>query len=167
MLHLIGTYFSLFHVLSFVCVIVSFIRWVCVCVRCIHVDCRFERIKRERKPKKKRKNTHKSCQLPSDKIYSWSLFGTEKSRWKLFHMQCNRFWELNWTWHHISYHQFSYYVYNFYYYRSTWILSFDAIFRVTWKERKKTHLKTWTSSWKNDTWRIFFILCSAVCVRML
>lgn len=150
---------------SFVLSFHSFV--VCVCVRCIHVDCRFERIKRERKPKKKRKNTHKSCQLPSDKIYSWSLFGTEKSRWKLFHMQCNRFWELNWTWHHISYHQFSYYVYNFYYYRSTWILSFDAIFRVTWRERKKRIWRYKRALERTTLEEFFFILCSAVCVRML
>lgn len=102
--------------------------------------------KRQNEEKKEKKcgerahipTTHKSCQLPDDKIYSCTfIWRARKSCRKPFACITNGL-ELNSAWHRISYHQFSYNVYNFYYYRSTWILSFAGFFVLRMWMREKS-----------------------------
>lgn len=118
--------------------------------------------------------THKSCQLPDDKIYSCTfIWRARKSCRKPFACITNGL-ELNSAWHRISYHQFSYNVYNFYYYRSTWILSFVGFLcyececeKNHWEKRKKNARDRAfkdINEHKNDTWRIPFFL--DVCAKL-
>lgn len=90
MLHLIGTYFPLFHVLSSVGYLLSSFHstprhsfipsLIALSKRILHIY-------------KKSTHTHKSCQLPSDKIYIREAYLGQKSRRKhhSIRMHCNHF----------------------------------------------------------------------------
>lgn len=145
MLNLIGTYFSLFHVLSRSCCYLAMFQrtkeWRCE-----------SKIKNEEKKKKTiarshTNSTHKSGQLPNDKIYIRVAYlvcalGNLVSKTIPHALQT----VLNWTQLGITsaITNFRYNVDNFYYYRSTWILSFDDFVCVT-NVKKKTEEKKCTS----------------------
>lgn len=88
MLHLIGTYFPLFHVLSLPLVICSAhsipfpLHSIRLSLHSWHCRSKFYI--------KKSTHTHKSCQLPSDKIYIRGAYLAQKSRRKHHSIRMHR-----------------------------------------------------------------------------